>query len=354
MAGSGQTPRVALVAGANGLIGRRVAAHLVSRDWNVVALSRKPYRGPGAQRVVADLTDPEETRAKLAALSDITHVYYCVRADHPEGVSESEETNAAMLRNLVDALEPYASRLAHINLVHGTKHYGHHLGPCAVPAVEDGPRGAGGTYYFAQLDFLSARAVGARWTWSVVRPHAFCYAEPDSPRSLALVIAVLAAIQRELGRPLLFPGSAKSYEARTQFTDLALLARAIEWMAITPQCANQAFNAVNGDYPRWSELWPQLAAMLGVKAGEPAALRLAQYMADKTPVWDTVVTRHGLKPSALDRLVLWHYGDYAFAPEWDIMSSMDKARRCGFGERVDTPDMFKRLFADYRQHRAIP
>ncbi len=351
---SNPSGRVALVAGANGLIGRRVVPYLADRGWDVVALSRKPYSGAGVRRVTADLTDARDTRTKLAQLGDVSHVFYCVRADHPEGVPESEELNAAMLRNLVESLESHAPHLAHINLVHGTKHYGHHLGPCPVPAVEEGPRGSGGTYYFAQQDYLFARAANARWTWSIVRPHAFCYTETDNPRSLVLVIAVLAAVQRELKQPLLFPGSAKSYGSSTQFTDLALLARAIEWMATAPQCANQAFNIVNGDYPRWNELWPQLAAMLGLEAGQPAAIRLGQYMADKAPVWNAIVARHGLKPSALDRIVLWNYGDYAFAPEWDIMSSMEKARRLGFEKRVDTREMFARLIGGYRAQRVIP
>lgn len=354
MAPAEHSPRRALIAGANGLIGRHLVAHLAGRGWNVVALSRRPYSGTGVRQIAVDLADAADACAKLAALGDVTHVFYCVRADHPEGVPESVELNSMMLRNLIDSLEPQAPRLAHVNLVHGTKYYGHHLGPCAVPAVEEGPRGPGGTFYFAQQDFISERAAAARWSWSIVRPHAYCYTEADNPRSLVLVIAVLAAIQRELGQPLFFPGTANGYEVATQFTDLGLLTRALEWMAISPQCANQAINVVNGDYPRWSVLWPQLAAMLGLQAGPPRAIRLGQYLADKAPVWDAIVTRHRLKASALDRIVLWNYGDYAFAPEWDIMSSMEKARRFGFSGRVDTREMFARMFAGYREQQIIP
>jgi nucleoside-diphosphate-sugar epimerase len=346
--------RVALVAGANGLIGRHLVGHLARRGWEVVALSRKPADAPASRRVAVDLADAGDAREKAAALSDVTHVFYCARADHPEGVPESESLNAAMLRNLIEALEPRAPRLAHVHVVHGTKYYGHHLGPCPVPAVEEGPRGKGGTFYFAQQDFIAGRAAAAPWRWSIVRPHAFCYMEMDNPRSLILVVAVLAAIQRELGEPLFYPGTVKSYEAVTQFTDLALLTQGIEWMATTPQCANQAFNVVNGDYPRWSELWPRLAAMLGLEAAPPRALSLPQYMADKGGVWDTIVARYKLRPKTLDQIVLWNYGNYVFAPEWDIMSSMEKARRCGFRERVDTQEMFARMFEGYRAQRAIP
>jgi hypothetical protein len=36
------------------------------------------------------------------------------------------------------------------------------------------------------------------------------------------------------------------------------------------------------------------------------------------------------------------------------MSSMDKARRFGFHERVDTQEMFTRMFEGYRAKRIIP
>jgi nucleoside-diphosphate-sugar epimerase len=344
--------RVALVAGASGFIGRRIAAHLAARGWGVIGVSRRPLSG-SAPRHVADLTDAAATRLTMAGLSDVTHVFYAARYDHPEGVAESDTINTAMLRNLLDALAAGPSQLEHVNLVHGTKYYGHPA-PIPMPVTEESPRGATATFYFAQEDLVRARADAQGWTWSIARPHIFCDPAPDQPRSIGLVIAVLAAIQRELGQPLFFPGSERSFTSRTQFTDLALLARALEWMATEPRCANQAFNVVNGDAPRWSELWPALARALDVEAGAPRALQLAHYMADKAPVWESIVARHQLRHTPLQRIALWGYGDYVFRPEWDIMSAMNKARRCGFDERVDTLEMFGRVFACYREQRLIP
>ena len=140
-------------------------------------------------------------------------------------------------------------------------------------------------------------------------------------------------------------------DAHPELGNNALLARALEWMATDRRCANQAFNVVNGDAPRWRELWARFAAALGIEAGAPQNTRLAQYMADKARIWDAVVARHGLQARVLDRIALWDYGDYVFRPEWDIISSMNKARRCGFEERVDTHQMFERVFAGYREQR---
>ena len=137
-------------------------------------------------------------------------------------------------------------------------------------------------------------------------------------------------------------------------TDVALLARALEWMATDPRCANEAFNVVNGDAPRWSELWTQFARALDIEAAGPRNTGFARHVEDKGPVWDAVVRRHRLQPTPLHHIALWDYGDYVLRPEWDIMSSMNKARCCGFEERVDTTEMFARVFAGYRVQRIIP
>jgi nucleoside-diphosphate-sugar epimerase len=168
------------------------------------------------------------------------------------------------------------------------------------------------------------------------------------------VLAVFAAIQRELGLPFDFPGSAAAFEARTQFTDLALLARAAEWMATEPRCSNQAFNVVNGDHPRWSELWLRFASWFGLVPGVPRALALAEYMRDQGAAWERVVAKHGLRHTGLDALASWPYGDYLFQPQWDVVSSMEKARSLGFHESVDSRAMFIRQFDNYRNERIIP
>lgn len=57
------TRNVAMVAGANGIIGRNLIEHLRGLGgWDVVGLSRRG--GPGA--IAVDLLDAADTRAKLA------------------------------------------------------------------------------------------------------------------------------------------------------------------------------------------------------------------------------------------------------------------------------------------------
>ena len=304
--------------------------------------------------LAVDLTDARECREKLGALSAITHVFYAARYDHPEGTAESVDVNAAMLANLVDAIEPVAGGLRHVHLVHGTKSYGHMLGPLQVPVPEDAPRARAPNFYFAQEDFIGNRQRGKRWTYTMARPHTFCDPDATEPRNAALLIAVHATLARALGEPFTYPGSERSFNARTQFTFVPMLARAIEWMATDERCANQAFNVVNGDSPRWADLWPRFAQYFGVQSGPPERLRLADDTARKEAVWHELVRRHDLVPVTLAARVLWPYADYLFAPEWDIVSSASKARRYGFGERVDSARMFEELFERFRRDKIIP
>lgn len=344
----------AVVAGASGFVGRRIADHLAANGWKVIGLARNPPVSKAIRWIAVDLADRDACARGLADLHDVTHVFYAARYDHPvEGKPEPVEINAAMLSNLIDALEPVCA-LQHINAVHGSKYYGHQLGPVPVPLREEHPRASGRNFYFDQEDFLRSRSRTATWRYTTARPHSFCDPAIDHPRSLGLVIAVYAAIQRELGLPFDFPGSEKGFSALTQFTDVGLLARAVTWMATEPRCANESFNVVNGDHPRWSDLWPRFAGYFGVRAGAPAKFSFAEYMRDKGPVWECIVQKQDLLQTRLDALVVWSYGDYQFRPEWDVASAMDKARALGFGERVDSAEMFMRHFEHYRANKIVP
>jgi hypothetical protein len=77
-------------------------------------------------------------------------------------------------------------------------------------------------------------------------------------------------------------------------------------------------------------------------------------MADKDEVWRVIVRKHGLRPTALQSLVLWPYGNYVFKPEWDIISDASKARRDGFAGAVDSGRMFLGIFDYLRAERIVP
>ncbi|MCW5620339.1 MAG: SDR family oxidoreductase [Burkholderiales bacterium] len=346
----------ALVVGATGVVGRYLLMHLLtSGQWQVLALSRRRPDVPGEYRHLAvDLTDAADCRMQLAAAArDVTHVFYAAYLDQPD-VVELARINTMMLENVVDAVERAAPGLRHVHLVEGTKWYGSHLGPFKTPARESDARHMPPNMYYDQQDALEVRQQGKPWTWSAVRPHAVCGFSLGSPMNLALVLAIYAAISRELGLPLAFPGKPGAYRALYQCTDSGLLARAIEWMATQPQCANQAFNVTNGDLLRWENLFPRLARFFDMELAAPRHINLVRTRADKEAVWQRLAQRHGLVPHPYAQLAGWAFGDFVFGSDYDIISDMGKARRAGFCESLDSEQMFLDLFTQFRAARVIP
>jgi nucleoside-diphosphate-sugar epimerase len=345
----------ALVTGATGVVGRYLLRHLVAQpDWEVVAVSRRRPDVPGDYRhLPADLTDAAASRAALAEAGNITHAFYAAYTERPDA-QEHVAVNTAMLVNLVDALEATAPGLRHVHLLEGTKWYGNHLGPFKTPAKETDPRHMPPNMYYDQQDFLEARQRGKAWNWSASRPHAICGFALGNPMNLSMVIAVYAAISRELGLPLSFPGKPGAYRALYQCIDSALLARALTWMATQPKCANQACNITNGDLFRWENLWPKIARCFDLEVGPVRHISLSRFMADKGPVWERIVRKHGLRELPYQQVAAWGFGDFVFASDFDIISDTGKIRRLGFTETLDSEEMFVRLFEEFRAERVIP
>jgi nucleoside-diphosphate-sugar epimerase len=346
----------ALVAGASGVVGRGLVRYLAAHDdWDVIGLARRAPSAPLPGRLLqVDLADIAASNAQLARLGDVTHVIYCARASHTASSKEPIELNLAMLRNLLDAIEPAAPGLRHVHLLQGSKFYGSDLGPYKTPARESDPRVAEDNWYYAQQDFIVERSRGKPWSWSACRPHAICDSDPEVARSLPKVIAVYAAILKELDEPLTFPGTAANFHALYQCVDAALLAEAIVWMTMTSACADQAFNVTNGDFIRWENLWPRFAEYFGMRPGPVKTVNLAQFMADKAPVWQRIVARHGVRPVPFSETALWSYGDFVFTPGYDIMSDTIKLRQTGYTRCMDTEQMFVELFDRLRAAHVVP
>lgn len=343
----------AVVAGATGMIGGRLVERLAGDGWQVVGLCRNPPADSGAVSYLAlDLLDEEACRATLGPLHDVTHLFYCSRASHGEGGAESVADNLAMLRNAVEALAAGAAGLRHVHVVHGGKWYGQHLGPYKSPAKESDPRHMPPNFYYDQQDYIEARA--GPWTWTTSRPCLVYDFVPGRPRNLISVLAAFAAISRELGLPLCFPGPRQAFDCLGECAAVPHVAKAIAWMASEERCANQAFNITNGDCFRWQALWPRLAEYFAMAPGPVRSLSLASTMADKAPVWQRVVERYRLEPTPYEKMALWAYGDFVFSPTYDILSDTTKIRRFGFHDCLDSEEMFFTMLDRYREARLIP
>ncbi len=349
-------PKTALIAGATGATSKRLIEALeADPDWSVIGLSRNPPAATGRVRfVAADMSDPVSCKKALQNERGITHVFYTARATHGEVAIESVEDNTAMLRNVLDAVEASTRDLKHVNFVQGGKYYGQHLGPFPTPAREDDPRHMPPNFYFSQQDFLVERQKGKNWTWSAARPDFVCDFAPGRGRNIVSILGTFAAISKELGLPLCFPGVRGCFETLKQATDATQLARAMVHIATHPEGANKAFNVTNGDVFRWKYAWPKIAAHFGMTTGEPRTLKLADWMSDKEPVWECIVQRHGLKPQKLRDVAVWAYADSQLAQDYDVITSTTRLRKAGFHETVDTEEMFIDQLSRYRQAKILP
>jgi nucleoside-diphosphate-sugar epimerase len=347
--------RKVLIAGAQGVIGRAAALRFASQpDVEVIGLSRRADPAVGAMPLLpVDLLDANAARDALAGVGDVTHIVFGAYIEKASA-AEKSEVNVAIMRNLLDAVEATSPGLRHITFYQGGKAYGADLGPFKTPAREDDPRLMPPNFYYDQEDFLRERQQGRDWTFTALRPEAVCGFAVGNPMNLLTVIAVYAAISKELGIPLRFPGTEAAYRALYQLTSADILAEAADWAGTTPAAANGIFNITNGDYFRWQHMFPKIARMFDMDWADPVPTPLATYMTDKGPLWERIVARYGLLPIPYGAIASWGFGDFIFNSGFDNISSTIKARRAGFEPCIDTEDMFRAQFDHLRELRVIP
>lgn len=351
--------RTALVVGATGIQGSAIAAQLVDQGWAVHGLSRTPQAQPGVTPVAADLLDPAALCSALQGLAP-SHVFLTTWLRMPTE-AENIRVNAAMIRNLLDALRP-AGSLQHAALVTGLKHY---LGPFEAygqghlpqtPFREDQGRLDVPNFYYAQEDELFAAAARDGFGWSVHRPHTVIGKAVGNAMNMGTTLAAYATLCRETGRPFRFPGSAAQWNGLTDMTDARQLAAQVIWAAAPPAARNQDFNIVNGDVFRWSWMWPRIASWFGIEAevfdGTPRPLE--QQMQDDGPIWADLAARHGLAEADLARLASPWHSDADLGRPIEVVTDMSKSRRMGFTGYVATDDAFFDLFDQLRADRIIP
>ncbi|MDP6604159.1 MAG: SDR family oxidoreductase [Rhodospirillales bacterium] len=348
--------KVALVLGGTGTVGAHLVGLLEKRnDWDVIAVARRAPEFPTRARIInLDLSDARACAEGLSGIEDVTHAIYAAEDTDGDAPADRAGRNETMFENALSTLEAAAPNLSRMTLMQGSSVYGSHLGPYKTPAKETDARHMPPNHFFAQEDRLCRRQAGKPWSWTLLRPHAVSGFAPGRRRNAALAIAVYATLSKALALPLRFPGHPAAFAAISEATDATLLSQAALWSGTEGACANQAFNITNGDVFRWQRLWPLIAEYFQMEVGEVRTIALARHMADKGPLWDSLIERHGLERRPLDDLVDWSFADTLFAQSWDVMSDTTKCRTFGFEGFVDTEAMFIRRFDELRKRRIIP
>lgn len=361
-----------LVLGASGNVGQAATERFLGdREFDVTSVSRRDPGLPardGCAHLAVDLRDAGAIAAAVRGAGPITHVVYAAlyeKADLIAGWVDREQidTNRLMFENVLGALRAAGSPVAHVSVLQGTKAYGYHLGRMRIPGKESQPRVDHGNFYWEQEDLLRAAAGSMVFSYTIFRPQFVFGGVLGAAMNLIPVIGVYAALCRELDRPFSYPGGA-SYVAEA--VDSRLLADALHWAATSPSARNETFNITNGDVFEWRDLWGSFAAALQVESGPDRLLSMADWLPGQEATWQRTIRRHGLRALSLGQVLgLSHqYADDAFAYAGDrsplesrsrpVQLSTIKLRQAGFGDCIDTEEMFKYWFARLRAERVLP
>lgn len=352
---------IALVVGASGIVGNNLANELIANGWTTFGLSRGANNNiNGVIPVAADLLDPGSLVAALANVNP-THIFITSWMRN-ETEAENIRVNSAMVRNLLNALSTKKS-VKHVALVTGLKHY---LGPFdayakegflpVTPLSEEQPRLDIENFYYTQEDEVYSAAERDGFTWSIHRPHTVIGKAVGNLMNMGTTLAVYASICKEKGLPFRFPGSEAQWKGLSDVTDARVLAKHLIWAATTEAAHNEAFNVVNGDYFRWSSLWPKLAAWFGVNpvGFEGAIHPLEAEMENYGDTWTEIAKKYGLTEPALSKLASAWHTDLDLGRPIEVMTDMSKSRKLGFPVYQKTEDSFYDLFNQLRAERLIP
>lgn len=364
--------RHVLVAGASGLVGQAALRHFSGMSGvKVTAVSRRaPIQHGDGHFLSLDLTDSDACARAAASLADVTHVVYAALYEKPDLIDgwrdpEQIAINASMFANLMEPLLANAHGLRHVALLQGTKAYGAHVRRMALPPREDRDEAHDvPNFYWEQENWL--RAAQSRnanrkgsWTWTIWRPQIIFGLSFGSAMNPIAAIGAWAALLREKGEPLHFPGGQNGNVL--QAVDADLLAEAIAWSGEAETARNRIFNMTNGDVFVWENVWPAIADALGMAPGANRPAALVDDLAAAAADWATLRQRHGLTAPDLPEFVgaSAQYTDYLLArnasgaPRVSIVSDISR-HQAGFHKVIDTEAMFRKCFAEFKATGLLP
>ncbi|WP_010187828.1 SDR family oxidoreductase [Sphingomonas sp. PAMC 26605] len=349
-----------LVIGGHGVAGGAIVNAAV-RDggWKVMTAGRRasPEHGlTGAlspEHVSVDLLSATNAKTAFANVPAITDLVFAAYVERPS-MALNVAPNVEMLINTLEALYEAGTPPGRVVLIGGGKSYGPHLGPYKTPAKESDHRILGPIFYDDQEDALREWSARNGASWSILRPDGILGVGLGSPMNLATGLAVYAAICREEGVPLRFPGTVGAWSALHQVTDAGILGDAALWALGAETARNEIFNVTNGDHYRWKHLWGDIASYFDIAPAEPQPMSLVTQMEDKGPVWERIVAKHGLRQTPWKEIAAWPFLDGVLGIDYDLVQSTIKIRQAGFADCIDTHASFIRQFDTLRTLKLVP
>lgn len=323
----------ALITGASGFIGRRLAAELARRGHEVAALVRRtsvtgPLETIPVALVVGDLSDPASLGPAVAGRDVVFHLAGVVQA-----VDEAafEAANVAGTRDLVEACLGAASgprRFVFVSSIAAA-------GPNATgrPAAEDEPPRPVSAYGRSKL--AAERLVleaGDRLAVTIVRPPNVL-----GPGSKELRLAM------RLLRWRISPAFGDD-RPRTSLIDVDDLVEALLLAAESPAAVGRTYYVTDGRAYAWPEIMAALAEELGARGPRARVPFRAQLLA--AGLAELVARRTGRPPRLTREIVragrdhFWIYDgsrierELGFRPRYGLRDSVRRAVQAEAGARA--------------------
>ena len=260
-------------------------------------------------------------------------------------------------------------------------------------------------FYYYQQDILAQKGHEQGWDWVVTYPNDVIGVAKGNFMNLVTTLGMYCAITKELGEDLVWPGSPDFYTKFTTFTYSRLHAKFNLWAALekSPKVSNQAFNVTNGDIESWHNMWPKLAQKFGLSiparmfsadeeqgkmdeehgsvmklmertpladSAEARGLKDTKYIKQSRveqkydlikwsqrkevkDAWDNLVERHGLDHDAFEKAT-WGFLGFVIGRNYDIVISMNKARKAGWLGFQDTYDSLSQCLDELVDEKVLP
>ncbi|KAL5784037.1 hypothetical protein ACOSQ2_006429 [Xanthoceras sorbifolium] len=374
---------VALIVGVTGMAGLAIAESLMNPTtpfpggpWKVYGAARRPMPTWFASSLVHDYItfdalDSENTIQKLSPVShEVTHVFWVAFGQLFQSEQLNVTINSTMLTNVLDALmikSATRSRLRHITLQTGTKHY---IGPIFDPSLaghlvrheppfqEDSPRLPYPNFYYALEDLVASYS--SSLTYSVHRSSIIIGASSRSLHNALLTLAVYANICKHQGLRFKYPGNRYTWEHFCDMSDARVLAEQHIWAAVTESAKNQGFNCSNGDVFSWKCMWKVLSEIFDVEfvafeeSEEFDWIGMMEEEKAGSQVWDEIVEKHGLYKTKMEEITCFDALNVVLHFEFQHVCSMNKSREFGFHGFADTLKSVRMWVGRLRDMKIIP
>ena len=377
--------KVALVTGGNGITGSAITEYLVSQttkeQWRkIIVTSRSPALLPlDDPRLVFIALDFTKSANDLVqdmkfTCADITHAFFSSYV-HRENFSDLASANCSLFENFLTALIKIAPSLQNITLQTGGKHYDLHLKPVSTPVREEDcvPQTKSDNFYHSQQLLLASKQRQSTWSYNVIRPQAIIgVAYGPNGMNSALCFAVYFIICGHLNIELKMLTNERNWGGAEDVSASRLIADLSVFTATNPRCANEAFNATNGDHFLWRYMWPRLAAYFGAHVSsdqvftEEASLSakvgsfvqettFVDWARNKRKVWDDICDSQRMpNAKATFDSATWAYQDWVFRRTWTSTLSMNKAHRFGWNGWADSYECLVETFLRFERMGIIP